>query len=90
MTSPEDIAQRINWVIQETPYEKVTPELWTRIQAGVVRVGDFYDDETLVKVRKVISDYITNEHDVMDEQDVTDLIGALQNAGILFRERIPD
>lgn len=86
MTSPEDLAQRINWVIQETPFEKVSPELWARIQAGVVKVGDHHDEDTMMKVAKTLEATLAYGLEAQNIS-VTEVISALQSAGILFRER---
>lgn len=44
--------------------------------------GEFYDDNTMVKVKNALAN-------VLLEDEVESAITALQNAGILFRERRP-
>lgn len=43
-----------------------------------------HDEDTLFKVRKVLGNYVCGH------QAITDCIHELQNAGIYFRERVPD
>ena len=43
----------------------------------------YHTDETMSKVYKVLYDHLSSQ------QDVIDLVSALQNEGILFRERVP-
>jgi hypothetical protein len=52
--------------------------------AGVTR-NEFHDDKTLDKVRAGLR----SSDPFMDEQRLTDAISAMQNQGILFRERRP-
>lgn len=44
----------------------------------------YHDENTLNKVRKVLGKYICGH------QAITGCISELQNAGIYFRERVPD
>lgn len=48
---------------------------------------EFHDHGTINKVREAISDAIELRVATAPEAMVTDIINALQNAGILFRER---
>lgn len=48
----------------------------------------YYDDQTLEKVRDALAEILIENHSARSMQDIiTDCIGAMQNAGILFRER---
>jgi len=44
-----------------------------------------YDDETMNKVREALK-----VHTPLGPDDVNEVINAIQNAGILFRERLPE
>lgn len=46
-----------------------------------------YDEETLEKVYGVILSYQLDDGTHLNLDNATEIIGALQNAGILFRER---
>lgn len=49
-------------------------------------VTDYHDEQTLFKVRAGLRRF----DPFLDEQALTDIIGSIQNEGILFREREPE
>lgn len=55
------------------------------IREAISDQGEYYTGETLAKVRAALASCIAG----MTEENGSQLINAMQNAGILFRERLP-
>jgi hypothetical protein len=68
------------------------PMTFNQHNAECKREHTHYDDETMMKVNLAIDHELrTSTRDADDIHGrVTDMVWALQNAGILFRERQPD
>jgi hypothetical protein len=63
-------------------------ETMNRLSAALeAQQPDYYDEDTLMKAAEAIRATLYAQTGLDQPKTVTEIIGAMQNAGILFRER---